>query len=800
MSSPMTSDTAPRPPRRASRLVFSSPRGRQRYRRATDVFVLVPALLVLGGVVLAYPPSELERSLEALLGAIPSWLAPVWRLAYGLLALWAAGLLVVGVTARRHVVWLQALLAVGSALALSLVAARLAGGVWPTLDGPSTIRLDDETYPVLRVAACTAVALTVGPHLVLPLERLGRWIVALGVVGALLVEQAPPSATLTAVLVAVVAAAAVRLALGTSAGHPEPPDVVAALAALGVAVEGIAPAVRMPAGLFVADALLSDGTPVVVKVHGRDAYDTHLLEKGWRTLLYSDEGPRLRRSRIEAVEHEALLTLLARQAGVRTQGVVLAAESDRRDAFLVLGGAVRPLSALSPAELDDALLAQAWREVAALGRAGIAHHRIDPGTVALVDDAIGLVDLGWATAAAPATHVERDRAMLLATSAAVVGVERGIGAAVTALGSDGVAALLPYLQPAAFGRALRRALRAEGIDVDELREAAAAAAGVELPEPVRLRRVTWWTAAQLALLVFAVSTIVGALTGLDFEALRGYVEDASWPWLAAGLVVAQLPRLTQALSTLGSVPQRLPFVPVYVMQLATGYMNLALPSNLARMALNIRFFQRQGIPPTTAVTGGAIDSFVSTVAQAGLLLALLAFSLSDLELDVELPEAPSTWALVVVVGLGLAGVAVVVAVRRLREAIVGRVRTWWPEVRSSLAGLRAGDKLALLIGGSVATELLFASALGVFANAFGFDVGLIDLLVINISVSLLASFVPVPGGIGVAEFGLTVGLTAAGLPEEAALATALLYRFATFYLPPVWGFFAMRWLNRNALL
>lgn len=71
---------------------------------------------------------------------------------------------------------------------------------------------------------------------------------------------------------------------------------------------------------------------------------------------------------------------------------------------------------------------------------------------------------------------------------------------------------------------------------------------------------------------------------------------------------------------------------------------------------------------------------------------------------------------------------------------------------------------------------------------------------INISVSLLSSVVPVPGGIGVAEFGLVVGLTSAGLPAETALAAALLYRFATFYLPPVWGFVALQWLQRNRYL
>jgi hypothetical protein len=37
----------------------------------------------------------------------------------------------------------------------------------------------------------------------------------------------------------------------------------------------------------------------------------------------------------------------------------------------------------------------------------------------------------------------------------------------------------------------------------------------------------------------------------------------------------------------------------------------------------------------------------------------------------------------------------------------------------------------------------------------------------------------------------------AGLPEEIAFAAALMYRLATFYLPPIWGFFALRWLERN---
>jgi uncharacterized membrane protein YbhN (UPF0104 family) len=38
------------------------------------------------------------------------------------------------------------------------------------------------------------------------------------------------------------------------------------------------------------------------------------------------------------------------------------------------------------------------------------------------------------------------------------------------------------------------------------------------------------------------------------------------------------------------------------------------------------------------------------------------------------------------------------------------------------------------------------------------------------------------------------------MSPSAALGAILLYRAATFYVPPVWGFFAFRWLQRNRYL
>ena len=167
-------------------------------------------------------------------------------------------------------------------------------------------------------------------------------------------------------------------------------------------------------------------------------------------------------------------------------------------------------------------------------------------------------------------------------------------------------------------------------------------------------------------------------------------------------------------------------------------------------------------------------------------------------------EAPSLadWTTIlgvlVVIAVGVAIVTVLIPGRR-RQAIEW-VRGLAKDGMGTVHGLRSPRRLALLIGGNLATIMLFSFTLGLIADALGTQVTFADLVVIVISVSLLAGLLPVPGGIGVVESGLTFGLVAAGMPEEPAFACAVIYRVATFYLPPVWGYLAFRSLERRDLL
>ena len=147
--------------------------------------------------------------------------------------------------------------------------------------------------------------------------------------------------------------------------------------------------------------------------------------------------------------------------------------------------------------------------------------------------------------------------------------------------------------------------------------------------------------------------------------------------------------------------------------------------------------------------------------------------------------------------LFVAGVVVVLLVRQLRDRVLPPLRVAFAALRGVFTSVRS---TLLLFGGNAATQVLFAMTLGASLRAYGESTSLANLILINTMVSLFAGLLPIPGGMGVAEAGLTAGLVAVGIPESTAFAAAITHRMVTYYLPPIWGWFAMRWLGQRDYL
>ena len=92
-------------------------------------------------------------------------------------------------------------------------------------------------------------------------------------------------------------------------------------------------------------------------------------------------------------------------------------------------------------------------------------------------------------------------------------------------------------------------------------------------------------------------------------------------------------------------------------------------------------------------------------------------------------------------------------------------------------------KLIYVLAGSTLAQVLVILALGTSLHSVGQHASIATLITVKTFAGLIGGAVPVPGGLGVVEAGLIAGLTAAGIPQDQAVAAVLIQRFFTSYLP-----------------
>jgi uncharacterized membrane protein YbhN (UPF0104 family) len=778
--------------------VFANRGDEPRSRRASDVILIVVALIGLALLgALAAPPPAVERAFMGFVGDLPDSLRPLWQTLVGLLTVFSLVLVVIVAVRGRWSVLRDIVLAGVLALGGAVVLARLAIGSWPAVWDSLRAAGDTPYFPPLSIAVPSAISIAGSPYLTRPGRRLGRWLVLLASVGVVLKGAATPSGTLAAVLVGAAAAAAVHLLFGSSLGRPSLDDVALALTGVGVPAHSLGIAERQPAGVFNVDAQDDSGQPLLVKVYGRDAHDTQLLTTIWHTVWYREAGSPTSFGRLQQAEHEAFLTLLAGQSGIPTETVVTARGTPTSDVLLVLRR-LGPTLRERPKVWSAATARDCWALLADLHRTAIAHGQFDDEHLVVTDGHLGLIDFRGAVLSVRPERFRSDQAQLLISTALALGIPDALEIAHAALGNDGLTDVLPLVQLSALTGRLRHQMREKDLDLDNLRDKAAEKVGQKAPELLKMRRVTVGSVVQIVLLGLAFWAMASLVANLDFATLASEIRNATWWLVLVAALVAQTPRVTNAVSVMGASPTPLPLGPVYALQLATSYIALAIPASAARVAVNIRFFQRHGLPAGTALGIGMLDGLGQFSAQMLLLVGILVFTPLSLTLNLDGAVPSGLWNLLLIVVIAaVVSIVLLLVVPKWRRFVFGWIKRLLTDALAAVRGLQSPRRLTMLLGANLASEVLFAFSLQLFVLALGYQVGLAELILMNVAVSLLSGVLPIPGGIGVVEGGLTYGLVLAGLPEETAFAAVLLYRIASFYLPPVWGFFALRWLERN---
>jgi glycosyltransferase 2 family protein len=766
--------------------------GRRNRRTIDGVLLAIGAFVVALGAVIAESAAAEDEDVERALVTVLGWAPALWRVVLvGALVL--AWVIVADTLVRRRWAIVRDLaVALIVVVGLASFLGRLVDADWLPVEAHLWSRWG---FPDVRLAFVVAVLVVASPDLVRPVRRLATWLVALAAVGTVALEAATPSRVLGGVALGLAAGAFVRLAFGSAAGVPRIERVRNALASLGVEIDDLRIAERQRVGAAVYVGHDRNGSALKVRVLGRDAQDTQRLARRWRLLAYRDPPRSAPVGRLEQVEHEALATLMAAQAGVRVPEVITVGLGADDDALVVTRQPdVEPLELASPDQVSDATLEDLWQQVARLHAAGISHGRLNASNVLVVDDGPMVVDLSAATLGAEQSSLDLDVAELLVACAVLVGPERALSRAVEAGWGDAMARVLPYLQLAALTPHLRDLARSHEIDLKKLRAAVATACGTEEPEIAPLHRIRPKDVLLMAAVIFAAYLLISQLAEIGFDTIADELREADLAWVVVALLLAQSTFIPSGISVRGGVRTPLPLLPCVVLQSAIKFINLTVPSSAGRIATNLRCLQRMGAPRGEAIAGGAIDDVSNTIVQATLLLVTLPLVGVDIDTSQFQGAGPDSRLLIAIAVALLISVVVILAVPKVRAKVV-------PGMRSALSGLRSvardRGKRMEVFGGSIASELLYALALGATCLAYGVDLNLAQLVFINTSASVLSGLIPVPGGIGAAEAALSAGLIAMGVDESTAFAVAITQRLCTFYLPPIWGYFALRWLSRK---
>jgi undecaprenyl-diphosphatase len=647
------------------------------------------------------------------------------------------------------------------------------------------------SFPAVRLAVVVAVSSAAGPYLARPTRRIGQLLVVLLTFGAAYLGVAGPNGLLAGIFLGWGVAALVHLAFGSPGGRPTTPQVTASLEELGIRARGVRLATRQPVGATLMLAQ-DDAGPLSVKVIGRDEADAQLLAKVWRFVAYKDSGPQLFLTRLQQLEHEAYVCLLARQAGVGVAPVLTTGTAGPGAALLVTraeGGS--NLAEFAASSVTDGLLDKLWSQVVALHSARMAHGRLNSRSVTVTDGEVSLGNFSAASVAATPASQGKDVAELLASTAELVGEERATDAAIRSMGKNDVARALPFLQSAALSadaRPVHPLRRRELRDrLRRLRDLGARATGTEAPRLEELYRVKGSSLFMAIGLLLAVGALLSQV-GSPAE-MWNTLKDAQWVWVVLAFALSMAANFPFTLAYMGTVPIRLPLWRTFELQTAVRFSNIAIPG-VGGAATQIRYLQKQGMSMASAVAAGGLLSGVSQIAaQLGVLVLAVVLAPDSFHLG-----EIDTGDIVVVVLIAILAVGVlagvVFGVPRIRRAVMPTVQqamsTLWQAVRSP-------RQLLLLLGGNAAAAVLTGFVLLASLEAYGARLSVWTLLAVNIAVAAVASLVPVPGGSSaVGAIGVSGVLITLGVATNAAVAAVLTYQLVYLFLPAVPGWWATR--------
>ena len=778
----------------------------KRVRRPSDLLRFAIASGVAGGLllfasILGSTVSGLDSDLAKSATHLPTWLAlPLGALSGLGLLLLPFGIAINLALRRRAIVILEAagaFLLAASALTLLgwYVQTRASAAIWFALAGTNlrdTIPLQPYLSGVIAIVTVARVR-----------ERgrggsLSIGLIAASAVAVFLAGGVTVVSTALTVLIGWAAGLLIRYTFGTPTTRPRGIRVADALSRAGFPVTILRATASTDKGRRYT-ARTEEGRRLHVAVYDRDLEGSGMLSRWWRSLRVRDPDALGGNTMRDTLDRAVLVSHASRHAGAPVPSVLFARTIDADSCmvgFEYVEGTTLSRIMEAGEKVDDHLLVSAWRAVASLHDAAIAHRGLSPDH--LVRDREGAIWLLHPTSGAVAMNDLQERldlADLLVSLSLVATPERAVATGVHAIGARRIARALPALQPFALATGTRRGLRRHKGLLQAIRdEVVRLTATPDTPvEQVQIERISPRRIITAVAGLVAAYLLVGQLGKVDLLAL---FRSANYSWVAIGAVSTVLVFVGAALALEGFVAERLLFVRSLLVQLAAAFTTLVSPPALGSVAVNVRYLQRAKVPAAAAGASVAVSQVLAFFIHTGLLfiMGVIAGTSQAFTFDPPQQAIVALGVLAVVIGL-------LMLLPAIRRWLIAKARVSLAPVVPRLAMLaQEPGRLALGVAGMVLLNLALCVALFASVRAFDGAGAFAAISLVYLAGSTIGLAAPTPGGVGAVETVMTAGLVAAGLDSTSAVPAVLLFRLLTFWLPTIPGYIAFQWLQRRGHL
>ena len=293
---------------------------------------------------------------------------------------------------------------------------------------------------------------------------------------------------------------------------------------------------------------------------------------------------------------------------------------------------------------------------------------------------------------------------------------------------------------------------------------------------------------QLVVLAVALAVIVPQFKQFSTSWHLLTMLDPLWVLVACAGMVGTIVFATTVYLIL--IPAPLPFKRTGVIQLATYFTNRLLPSGLGGIGFNALYLVKQAkLSRTDSAVYATANNLIGFVAFSICIWASTFVADSKISSDVPIKKI-------------LIGIALVALLIGLVSLFIKSVQKRAIDFAGHLLGviltiIKHPKRLALAVIASMGITASYALVLWASTKSVGINLSIVDIFIAFVAGNAALTVSPTPGGIGAVEAAITGVVVSAGVTPSLALASVVLYRIVSYWLPIIPGYLAFRLATRR---